>query len=73
MLPNIGANNTTAIKQFALPSGKSVPSEVPQTRETGNLAAQVQHLTELIQHNILQQQAFWEFAKATHIWQKRTF
>ena len=73
LLLNIGEINTTAIKQFALPTGKSVPSKVPPIGETRDLVAQVQHLTKLLQHNILQQQAFGEFSKVAHIWQKRTF
>ena len=44
-----------------------------QARETGELATRVQHLIELIQHNIQQQQTFWEFAKTAYIWQKITF
>ena len=58
MLANTGAINTAAIKRFALPSTKLVPSQVPhseQTRGTGELATKVQHLTELFQRHIQQQ------------------
>ena len=41
MLPNTRAINTTTIKRFSLPSGKSALSKVPQTRETGDLVARV--------------------------------
>ena len=73
MLHNTGAISITAIKGFAQPAGKSVPNEVPKSGASGDLAARIQYLNDLIEHNVKQQHDFWEFAKAAHTRQKRVF
>ena len=54
VLPNSSLIDTIAIKIFAIPAAKPTTEQAPKAGNTGDIAAQVQHLTELMQQNLQQ-------------------